>query len=191
MHTLTHRRMKRFSWALVATVLAPAVLAAGAPAIPPEGGELPSEPMPAPTQPAPPSVPPEIDTVVRVNEKDADVDVVHVKGNQLVKLDLMHGDYVTISASGTIWSGVWFAGRNGPKGWDSTDRDLKFPLPGSHPYGLLKRIGDGEDDGYSYVGAGQEFRYWGPSYRTLKLRINDDRPGNGNGGFNVDVRVFR
>lgn len=113
---------------------------------------------------------------ITVNEKDWDVDT-HVQ--------VRKGDTLVIQAWGEIWSGVWFTGNNGPGGWNSIDNDMKFPLPGSHPYCLLGKL-----DTYFYVG---------PSYRLdnatdageLFLRINDDVPGNGNGAFQCLIQQYR
>jgi hypothetical protein len=30
---------------------------------------------------------------------------------------LRNNDWIDISASGSIWAGVWFTGENGPRGW--------------------------------------------------------------------------
>lgn len=46
---------------------------------------------------------------------------------------------LTISASGTIWSGVWFTGDTDPDGWRDFGADSSFLLPGTNVprYGLI------------------------------------------------------
>jgi hypothetical protein len=112
-----------------------------------------------------------------VREADADRDT----GAEVKPLDR-----VVLSASGSIWAGVWLTGQNGPNGWSNIDLDPKFPLVGSHPYCLV-----GKSNGrYFFVGEGREyFHRQNPS--RLMLRTNDDSPGNGSGAFNCSVQVWR
>lgn len=113
----------------------------------------------------------------QVGEDAADVDT---------GFDLQYGDMVEFSASGSIWCGIWMAGRNGPEGWNNIDYDRKFPHPGTHPFSLL-----GKTDGrYFYIGRGIKRVYQGQGTR-LYLRINDDTPANGNGTFQCNVVVWR
>lgn len=113
----------------------------------------------------------------QVGEDTGDVDTM---------LDLQQGDMVEFSASGSIWAGVWFTGRNGPEGWNNIDHDRKFPLPGTHPYALLGKL----DGRYFYIGTGFKRVYQGPGSR-LYLRVNDDTIANGNGAFQCSVVVWR
>lgn len=99
---------------------------------------------------------------------------------------MQDGDRVEISASGSIWAGVWFTGNNGPQGWSNIANDSKFPMRTARAYSLLAKV----NGYYRYVGVGTNFTYTG-SGSTLFLRINDDSPGNGNGAFVVDVKVIR
>jgi hypothetical protein len=101
---------------------------------------------------------------------------------------LQPGDTVHFGASGSIWSGVWFTGENGPQGWTNTANDSKFPKPSARAYSLLSRV----DGSYQYVGTGENasFLYTGGG-TYVYLRINDDRPGNGSGSFEVNVQVIR
>ena len=185
MYRFTHVRPQRVLLALAAALVVMAALASGAWAIAPSGIESSEEPMPAPTQPAPaPSVAPTFERTITVKEADA--------ADVSTGLNLQYKDRVSISASGAIESGVWFAGWNGPQGWDTYDCAEKFPLPCSRPFSLLKRIGtSGYTSGYSYVGRGQDFLYDGRSGELLSLRINDDTPANGKGAFTAVVRVWR
>jgi hypothetical protein len=49
-----------------------------------------------------------VDKYINVGEGDGLVDA---------NVEVMNGDEVDISVSGSIWAGVWFTGRNGPEGW--------------------------------------------------------------------------
>ncbi|GAB7186751.1 hypothetical protein ATKI12_6582 [Kitasatospora sp. Ki12] len=105
-------------------------------------------------------------------------------------IDIQPEDEIEISASGKIWAGVLFVGDNGPNGLSVLDNDLKFPVPGSHPYALTGRIGDG---GPFFVGETYSILYVGPPGR-LFLGINDDTPNNGSGDkkwFTCDIKVRR
>jgi hypothetical protein len=93
----------------------------------------------------------------------------------------------------TIWSGVWFTGRNGPAGWDRCDSNTKFPLTRytgqcSRPYSLMGYL----NGRYFYVGEDKDLKYdWGSTAGRLFLRINDDVINNGNGYFKADVTVYQ
>jgi hypothetical protein len=103
-------------------------------------------------------------------------------------LQLQAGDRVHIDAWGNIWAGVWFTGLNGPRGWDWIDYNPKFPLPGTHPFCLLGKIGAG---GYFYIGDNANIEGVPAPGGELLLRINDDVPANGNGAFTCLVQVYR
>ncbi len=49
-----------------------------------------------------------VDKWITVLESDHDVDT---------NILLRNNDWIDISASGSIWAGVWFTGENGPRGW--------------------------------------------------------------------------
>jgi hypothetical protein len=92
------------------------------------------------------------------------------------------GQSVTVTASGSIWAGVWFTGTNGPNGWLGTRADGTFPLPGSTTYGLIGRLGS---DPWRPIGTGQ-VTMTNTSSNLMKkvvLRVNDNTPGNGSGAF--------
>jgi len=123
------------------------------------------------------------DKYVAVSESEYDVDT---------GIDLLNGCDVDIAASGSIWSGVWFTGRNGPEGWHGYVAGPDKPLPGSPPFSL---IGKTAQDGYFFIGAGLHQTFFNatvPNEGTrLYLRINDDVPNNGNGQFMVHVQVWK
>jgi hypothetical protein len=114
-------------------------------------------------------------------QEDVDIDVM-----------LKNGDWLDISASGSIWAGVWFTGENGPEGWTNYRAGRDKPLEGVPPFSLL---GKTAEDGYFYVGRGLRRTYQnstlGPGETRLYLRINDDTPRNGSGAFNIRVQVWR
>jgi hypothetical protein len=112
----------------------------------------------------------------QVNESDRDVDT---------GLYIQPGHRVILSATGEIWAGVWFTGRNGPQGWMGWSASKDSPLPYAAPFSLLARL----DGRYMYVGTGKEFIYRGNASK-LFLRVNDDSPGNGWGAFQVHVEVY-
>jgi hypothetical protein len=124
-----------------------------------------------------------VDKWITVLESDRDVDT---------NILLRNGDWLDISASGSIWAGVWFTGENGPRGWAGWSAGNNSPLPGNPPFSLL---GMTADDGYFYIGDNLRRTYLnetlGPGETRLFLRINDDGPGNGSGAFNVHMTVWR
>jgi hypothetical protein len=123
-----------------------------------------------------------VDRWIPVRESDANVDT---------GIDVRPRDEYAFEATGTIWPGVWLAGRNGPQGWDNIDHNPKFPLHEgayAHPFSLLGRF---VGLPYFYIGASRtRERYSDNQVRRLQLRINDDVPGNGNGEFSCRVRVW-
>lgn len=116
------------------------------------------------------------------------------RGDLNIPVFAQKGDRVVISASSTIWSGVWSEPRYTAVGktsqiwaFDNMYADsASYPLPGARKYGLLVKM-----DG-SYRTTGTSFTRYATSYgiQALALRINDNVPGNGNGCFNVNVKVY-
>ncbi|CAG1771393.1 hypothetical protein BAC3_01782 [uncultured bacterium] len=107
-------------------------------------------------------------------------------------ITLKNGDFLDISASGTIWAGVWFTGRNGPDGWAGWYAKPTSPLPGYAPFSLL---GKTAEDGYFPIGHNLRRQFLneqvGEMGTRLYLRINDDTPANGDGGFQCHIQVWR
>lgn len=114
---------------------------------------------------------------IPVRESDDLVDT-HIQVNR--------GDTLIFQAGGQIWAGVWLTGNNGPNGWNNIDNDLKFPLPGSHPYCLLGRL----DNGPFYIGSTLRIDS-ADDQGELYLQINDDVHGNGSGAFTCDIWQYR
>ncbi len=126
--------------------------------------------------------------LVTIRESDLDVDT---------GLDIQDGDRVVIEGGSSIWSGEYYTGPfgimspvpdNGPAGWFSARAGGSFPLPGVAPYSLIGRF-DGRAE-YFAIGRRAEQIYIGPPAR-LRLRINDNRPGNGSGQFGCAVFIYR
>jgi hypothetical protein len=104
-------------------------------------------------------------------------------------INVAPGDTVTITASGSIWSGVWLTGENGAAGWSSHQAGASFPKPGQPPFSLI--AGYGDDWGNWYVAGDfhQEVHEGPPA--MLALAINTDNERGGAHHFNVHVRVDR
>ncbi|HET7089225.1 MAG TPA: hypothetical protein VFL17_11275 [Anaerolineae bacterium] len=147
-----------------------------------------------PPDPPPPTLPPPVrteSTVVDVPES--------APGDVFTGIYVDTYDTISIFASGSIESGVWLTGPNGPAGWNNLDHDPKFPInrlsngvkirhPKARPYCLLYRIGVGP---YQYAGTNANFEVpEGVAKLPLYLRINDDRPGNGKGAFRAVITVI-
>ena len=101
---------------------------------------------------------------------------------------LDYGESLTVAPfADQIWAGVWFTGTNGPEGWTSTSAPSYYPAPGVPEYSLIARLGNGP---YGYVGAAtQKFTNDTPGYQLrVRLKVNDNTPGNGSGAFRVFVR---
>lgn len=98
------------------------------------------------------------------------------------------GDKVSLAASGDIWSGVWFQDRTTPAGrLNEYGDNARYPAPGVRKFALLAKM----DHGYQYAGTSFTRTASYAYDQTLKLRINDDVPANGNGCFSVRVRIYR
>ena len=116
-------------------------------------------------------------------------------------LRIRRGDRVVFTASGTIWP----AGRfnpffpsTGPEGYpDSPDcgnPDSNWPAPCERKFSLLGRIDDqvaADNEGWFYIGGGRELVYTATQQGFLDLNHNDDVSGNGEGAFEVNVKVYR
>lgn len=101
-------------------------------------------------------------------------------------ITVQKGDTLIFTASGSIWAGVWLTGTNGPNGWNNIDNDLKFPLPGTHPFCLLGVLSRGPFFVGSYC------RLDGTAFEgELFMEINDDVHGNGNGAFTCQIQQYR
>ena len=124
-----------------------------------------------------------VDKWINVREADALVDA---------NVEVQNGDEVDISASGSIWAGVWLTGGNGPDGWVGWSANNDSPLPGVAPFSLL---GHTSVDGYFFAGRYRRWTYQnstlGSGRTRLKFEINDNWHGNGNGSFQVHIVVRR
>jgi hypothetical protein len=121
-------------------------------------------------------------TVLEVNQEDTDAGV-----------EIQNGDWLDISATGTIWSGVWFTGRNGPAGWQGWSASNDAEAPGQPPFSLLMHT---PVDGYISIGDSLRRTYQnatlGPGRTRLAFNINrDPRDRMGNGSFQIHLIVWR
>jgi hypothetical protein len=99
------------------------------------------------------------------------------------------GDYVKISAGGTIWSGVFASQPHGPEGWLPNHKaDPQAPMPLARTYCLLHRFGTGSQ-GWIETGALWEGAVPPVSGGTLQLTINDPNTQNGDPKYKWSVSV--
>ena len=143
-----------------------------------------NKPVEPPTPILPPISPQLLyDKWITVKESDGDV---------YTGITLKNGDVYEFEAKGSVYTGVFGAGGNGPNGWKNIDYDTKFPLHGgldpqnAHPYCLLGKLNN-----YFFIGERrprQRYLYLHDS--PLHLRINDDTPGGGNGQFDCHIKVW-
>ena len=99
---------------------------------------------------------------------------------------LQPGETVTLApTNATIWAGVWFTGTNGPAGWNTIARaGYGYPLPGAREYSLIAN----KNSGWFYIGASTAtITNTLGDPQPLRLRTNDNTPGNGSGAFEVNV----
>jgi len=126
--------------------------------------------------------------------KDFDTEIAVYEGTEggkrLTGIQVAGGDTVTFEAHGSIWCGVFGAGRNGPDGWTGwVARGNDWPLPGSKVHMLI-----GSWDGVHWweIGSGGSVtREPADPASFLWLHINDNDPYNGNGQFDVQIHVRR
>jgi cytochrome c5 len=108
-------------------------------------------------------------------------------------LDLETGDTVVFSATGALWAGYCFNGRNSPDGMAWTVQGQPdYPLDTAHEDALIGRVGQpgGPTGAYFEIGSQFTYQHSGKPGR-LFLRTNDNKPGNGSGAFFVSVLVKR
>jgi hypothetical protein len=98
------------------------------------------------------------------------------------------GDTIHARSSGQIWSGVVATGWVDANGWATWDKpgEAGFPMMKTHPFALVGRV----DGNWFYLGVGADFTYGGAS-DTLKLSVNTNNHGVGDGQWTVSVRVER
>jgi hypothetical protein len=98
------------------------------------------------------------------------------------------GDIIHVRANGQIWSGVIATGWVDANGWTTWDKPTEagFPMMDQHPFALVGRV----DGNWFYLGVGADLKYGGAS-DTLKLSVNTNNHGVGDGQWTVSVRVER
>ncbi|SNY39128.1 thiol-activated cytolysin family protein [Paractinoplanes atraurantiacus] len=106
-------------------------------------------------------------------------------------LRMNRGDDVTVTATGSIWAGWVFIGRNGPEGLDGPPKPW-YPLPDGDGVRGSMLIGGFDNTNWFPVGGGRRFTV--PAEREdgeLWFRLNDDNMTNGNGRFDINVSLRR
>jgi hypothetical protein len=101
------------------------------------------------------------------------------------------GDEVTFTATGSIWAGWIFIGRNGPEGLDGPPKSW-YPLPtGQGVHGSML-IGGYDNTNWFPIGSGTRMIIPNDKDHTeLWLRLNDNDMTNGNGEFDVILSLRR
>lgn len=95
------------------------------------------------------------------------------------------GESVTVTATGSIWSGILADPGNDADGKKDGATNEKFPLPESAPFALIGSINGGVT--YFEIGTAKTITNKRKETRLLVLRTNDDVPGNGSGQFRVEI----
>lgn len=105
----------------------------------------------------------------------------------VVARTLQSGEAVTVEPlTDEIWAGVLFTGGNGPAGWVGWSAPSHYPRPGVPVFSLIGRLEGGSSLGFTYIGdRAMAFQNLAGFSRTVRLRVNDDVPGNGSGAFRV------
>jgi hypothetical protein len=105
-------------------------------------------------------------------------------------IELEDNDEFAITASGQI-RGFGIAGSSEPDGWVQLAENPRWPLhtgldPNARQFALLGSLG-----GYFQVGTSfPRTRFLHSEAVPLYLRINDDNPGDGSGGFTVTISLW-
>jgi hypothetical protein len=107
-------------------------------------------------------------------------------------ITVLPADRVSFNATGSIWSGVWLTGTNGPTGWYTWDKpgQAGFPMMDKHPFCLIGLINNTP----FYIGDNLQY-FHDPNQQAqpgrLFLEINSNNLQNGSGHLNVSVNVQR
>ena len=106
---------------------------------------------------------------------------------------IKNGDWIDVEVTGSVWSGVWFTGTNGPEGWTNYSASNDAVLPGVPPFSILWHTAE---DGYVYFGTSIRRTYQnaalGPGETELSFNINRDPQDRiGTGSFDVHLKVWR
>lgn len=108
-------------------------------------------------------------------------------------IDVETGDVISITASGLIWAGYCFTGRNTADGY-ANQAGPGYPLETGHEQALIGRVGNAS---YFELGSGPNGQFALGDHLNadppgrLFLRTNDNNPGNGSGSFSVTVTIKR
>jgi Thiol-activated cytolysin len=101
------------------------------------------------------------------------------------------GDEVTVTATGSIWAGWIFLGRNGPEGLDGPPKPW-YPLTTGEGVRGSMLIGGYDNTSWFPIGSGTRLHVPDDKDHTeLWLRLNDDNMTDGNGEFDVNLSLRR
>jgi hypothetical protein len=113
------------------------------------------------------------------------------KGPVATGVRVNKGDEVTFTATGSIWAGWTFIGRNGPEGLDGPPKPW-YPLPQGEGVRGSMLIGGYDNGSWFPIGSGKRLQVPNDKDDTeLWLRLNDNDMTNGNGSFDVTLSLRR
>ena len=111
-----------------------------------------------------------------------------------VYMTFERGDEARIRCTGKVWGGVWLTGENGPDGWADA-APWTFPMSGWYGGRSFAAIARFKDTTSTYTTAwrhaGTSSYHAVPFQSRMELRVNDDRPGNGDHAFTCTVEKWR
>ncbi|GLY80506.1 hypothetical protein [Actinoallomurus iriomotensis] len=112
-------------------------------------------------------------------------------------IDLHPGDSIEVlETGGDIWAGVWFTGRNGPRGWEGwpAPNDGKWPLPGANLYSLIGEFRarqTGYPQGAFFLPGTGCIAVPSTGTTVLYLEPNDQTFSDNDGAFTAHLRVWK
>jgi len=114
-------------------------------------------------------------------------------------LPVRKGDRVVFTASGAIWPAGKanpFYPSTGPEGYDEiadcSNPNSNWPAPCARKFSLLAQIDTiNRSGGWHYIGRSQQLVYGKDEQGSVYLSHNDDVPNNGEGSFQVNVKIYR
>lgn len=114
-------------------------------------------------------------------------------------LPVRKGDRVVFTASGVIWPAGKanpFYPSTGPAGYDEIadcdNPNSNWPAPCERKFSLLAQMDTiNRSGGWLYIGSSQQLIYGKDEQGSVYLSHNDDVPNNGEGAFQVNVKIYR
>lgn len=114
-------------------------------------------------------------------------------------LPVRKGDRIVFTASGTMWPAGKanpFYPSTGPAGYDEIadcgNPNSNWPAPCARKFSLLAQIDTiNRSDGWLYIGSSRQLVYGKDEQGSVYLSHNDDVPNNGEGAFQVNIKIYR